>query len=445
MRRDTNIMSLRTAFSRISASLLLLAGTASVSFAQDDLKLEYHGAGWVQIGRIEKSFVGTDFSNNYNDNWMQTSGGQLAVNARFSPEWDGALSVGVAGVHLARGGVSEIDHWYPFWVAYVGEARVTYTHPVLESGTFKLSFGTFPYNYNPDAKNLGVYLMRGYVYPGTLESGFGSVTGGLARYEQGGFRNDLILKSEDQKPLYDLSVIDAVQYQVIPGFEVGAGVNFYRLIPQNEDLTTPGTECGGVYGQCSYVDTTGVGAGGEPDTVTGSLAGTKLMARFHLDPKLLFGLGRVGSLTLGKQDLVLYGEAALLGLKDYPLYLDDKWRRMPAMLGFNLPVFGALDFLSLEVEYYASKNSSNTVGANFGGAWVPDFKDDPDVARYASRDDWKWSVNAAKTVFGNMQLSTQIANDHLRLGGSHDVPWVGKEAMRTPKDWYWTCKLAYFF
>ncbi len=43
-----------------------------------------------------------------------------------------------------------------------------------------------------------------------------------------------------------------------------------------------------------------------------------------------------------------------------------------------------------------------------------------------------------------MALSVQVANDHLRLGGNHDED-AGAEAMRTPKDWYWTTKLAYFF
>jgi hypothetical protein len=167
------------------------------------------------------------------------------------------------------------------------------------------------------------------------------------------------------------------------------------------------------------------------------------MARFSLDPKALFGLSGVGGLAFGKSDLKLYGETALLGTKSYPVYFDDAWRRMPVMMGFDLPVFGALDFLSVEAEYYASKNSSDQVGAAFGSAWVT--SNDPDAAYYAGRDDWKWSVNAAKTWFGSVQVSGQVANDHLRLGGTHDIPWVGKEAMRTPKDWYWTFKLAYFF
>ena len=42
-------------------------------------------------------------------------------------------------------------------------------------------------------------------------------------------------------------------------------------------------------------------------------------------------------------------------------------------------------------------------------------------------------------------LLQRVTPHHLRLGGTHDIPWIGREALRTPKDWYWTCKLAYFF
>jgi hypothetical protein len=245
----------------------------------------------------------------------------------------------------------------------------------------------------------------------------------------------VIVKSEELRPAYDLSLIDIVSYQVTPGLTLGAGVNFYRLIPRNADQTTPDSVCHGGYGQCSIRDTT------TGELITGSLAGTKLMARFSADPKVLFGFTNLGSLTLGKGDLVFYSEAAIIGVKDYPVVYDDILQRIPVMVGFNFPVFNYLDFLSLEVEYYASKNSSDNFHANFGGAWVP-RQDDDDVY---GRDDWKWSVNAAKTLFGHMQLSAQVANDHLRLGGWHDAPNTGKEAMRTPQDWYWTCKLAYFF
>ena len=263
--------------------------------------------------------------------------------------------------------------------------------------------------------------------------------------ERGGFRNDLLLKSEDQKPLYDGSLIDAASYRVVDGVEIGAGVNFYRLFQHNSHLTSPGQDCGGLsYGTCSYVDYSDTAGGNPPDTVTGSLSGTKLMARFSVDPKALFHFASLGGRAFGQSDLKLYGETALLGVQDYPDFYDDAFRRMPVMLGFNLPMFGVLDYLSVEGEYYASRNSSDTRGAAFGGGWVP-WQSDTDLESYRDRDDWKWSVNAARTLFGGLQLSGQVANDHLRLGGTHDIPWIGREALRTPKDWYWTCKLAYFF
>ncbi|HEX2612454.1 MAG TPA: hypothetical protein VHO02_02525 [Fibrobacteria bacterium] len=432
----------------LAAALLPVLFAATGAFAQalpeDPMKLDLHGAGWVQFGRVERSQVGVDLSNNYNKNWMQSGGAQLGVTAKFDESWEGGLALGVVEVHLPRGARSDAGLWFPFWVPYVGEARVTYTR-TGESTKLRITAGNFGYGYNPDAKNLGMYLTRGYLYPGTLESGFGGIFGVLASVEEGGFRNDLILKSEDQKPLYDGSIIDAASYRVTEGFELGAGVNFYRVFRHNSNLTSPGQGCGGLsYGTCSYVDYSDTAGGNPPDTVTGSLSGTKLMARFSLDPKLLLGFSSVGGLAFGKADLKLYGETALLGTQDYPIFYDDMARRMPVMMGFNFPAFGLLDYLSVETEYYASRNSSDTRGAAFGGGWVP-WQSDTDLEDYNDRDNWKWSVNAARTLFGSMQLSGQVANDHLRLGGTHDIPWIGREALRTPKDWYWTCKLAYFF
>ena len=436
--------------------LALLLVFPCALFAQE-MALEYHGAGWVQFGKVESSYMspdpGADLKDDYNKNWMQSTGGQLDLTAKMDSNWDAGLALGVVGVHLPRGGMSVASYWYPFWVPYVGEARISYSHPGFSSGKFRLTLGSFSYDYSPDAKNLGLYLMRGYVYPGAVESGFGGIFGGMAHYEQAGFGNDLILKSEDERPSYDLSLADVVSYQILPGLEIGAGVNFYRLVSQ--------TDCSpGGYGLCSIQDTVKADTGivrdsitgnVKIDSITGSLSGTKLMGRFHMDPKALFGFSSLGSLALGKQDLILYGEAAILGLTNYPLVYDDMLRRIPVMVGFNFPVFGYLDYLSLEVEYYASKNSSDNVGANWGGGWVPlqendpSGKNDPDLRYYKKRDDWKWSVNASRVLFGHMQLSAQVADDHLRPGGWHDSPWVGKEAFRTPKDWYWTCKLAYFF
>jgi hypothetical protein len=431
----------------IVASVMAFAHAVS----GEELELEYHGAGWVQLGKVEKSFV-LDKTNDYNKNWIQNGGGQLGIHGKMDSNWDGAFGLGVLEVHLARGGKEQASQWYPFWVPYVDEARVTYSSPIFNEAKFQFTMGSFHYNYNQDIKNLGLYLMRGYVYPGALVSGFGSVFGASARFEMGGFNNDLILKSEtEDKPLYDYSLVDVFSYRIIPGLEIGGGVNLYRVLSNNKHLTTPEKVCpGGPYAngrQCFIPDTlkadTGVvfDANGNPvvDSITGSLAGTKLMVRFHVDPKLLLGFSESQSIW-GKEDWVIYGEAAVLGLNDYPVYYDNILRRIPVMVGFNIPNMGFLDQLSLEVEYYASKNSSDNLAASYG-SWLPKLIGDESNK---ARDDWKWSINVAKTVWGQMQISSQVANDHLRLGGTHDTP-KGIPVFSTLEDWYWICKIAYFF
>jgi hypothetical protein len=162
------------------------------------------------------------------------------------------------------------------------------------------------------------------------------------------------------------------------------------------------------------------------------------MARFRWDPKALFGLDGVW----GKQDLVLYGEVGVLGTQYYKKYYNDIKRRMPVMLGFNLPAFGYLDKFGLEVEYYASKNFADYGKATTSYSWVPRVVTGANEAR----DDWKWSLYFSKVVLGHLRLSGQVANDHLRMFGPPDIGLVSyAEVLTTPKDWYWIVKSTYFF
>ena len=56
----------------------------------------------------------------------------------------------------------------------------------------------------------------------------------MARYQHGGFRNDFIINSEvEDRPFFDFSIADVVNYRVHSSVEIGAGVNFYRAIPAN--------------------------------------------------------------------------------------------------------------------------------------------------------------------------------------------------------------------
>jgi hypothetical protein len=275
------------------------------------------------------------------------------------------------------------------------------------------------------------------------------LTGILANARWRGLSDDFIVNVEtEDKPFYDVSIADVLSWKIGKALEIGAGINLYRALPADAKATSPGKDCqardlGINTGQtnqpnvCFILDSVGVDPSGAAvyDTVTGSLSGIKLMGRVRFDPKAWLGWG---SGSLGKNDLVLYSELAVIGLKDYPVYYDDILRRIPVMVGFNLPGFGYLDW-SVEVQYYASKFTGDDLGAQ-NGVWLPTL--DPSIN--AKRDDWKYALNASKAFRGHVALMGQIANDDLRLGGYHYEP-AGKEAMRAPGDWYWTAKVGYFF
>jgi len=432
--------------------------------ALDSLEVKYKGAAWLQFGRVQHStysLVNGGEPNNMNGNWVQAGGVQVASTARFGGGWDGAMGMAVLQSENARGDVSVANNWYPIWSTFMSEARVTFNAELPASQKIQLNLGFFPYDYNPDAKDLGLYLLRGYVYPGTPVSGFeargttpaANIFGGMFSYGIGGWKNDLLLISEtENRPYFDLSIADVASWQPVPALQLGAGVNFYRVLPRNKKNDSPRQPCTNAatnYVQideidnevCFIQDTLAVDPATQTatvDTVYGSLSGTKLMGRFRLDPKVLFGWDA----SFGKQDLVLYGEAGVLGLKDYPKYYHDIKRRMPVMMGFNLPAFGWLDKFSLEVEYYASKNFADYGKAESDYSWVPRPVSDVNNAR----DDWKWSLYFSKVLLGHLRLSGQVADDHLRMFGPPDIGFMSyAETLNTPKDWYWMFKSTFFF
>lgn len=440
-----------------TASILGLTLAAAWASAEGNSQTKFTGIGFIQMGKIGKSSdtLNNNLDNNYNGTWQQGTGAMIVGNTTINENWSGAFGLGVVQAHISRGNRDKASLWYPFWVPFVSEADVKYTSS-LGSGDAKWYFtlGAFPYNYNPDVKNLGLYLLRGYVYPGLPVSGFeakpisggASQTGGLIGFANSTLSNDLIVNIEtEDKPLYDISVADVATWKVANGLELGAGFNLYRVLANDSKITSPGKDCiesrdFGIYSledpHCFVVEedtTTKL-----KDTVLVSLSGTKLMGRIHFDPKAALGF----SGHLGPNDLVIYSEVAVFGLKDYKTkttsIYGDLFRRMPIMVGFNLPAFGYLDYLNVEVEYYASKLYPDQGMAQAGSAV-------PRVVPYGNgRNDWKWSVYASRVLANHIKLSAQIANDHLRLGGFHNLG-TGAEALSTPKDWYWMTKLAFFF
>lgn len=447
---------------RISPSFLVLALLAAAA-GQDAPAVLYKGAAFVQAGYVAHStdsLANGGPPNNMNGNWIQAMGVILSSTTALGPHWEGGMGLGVMQSHNARGDVSVANNWYPTWGTFVSEARLTYSRDIGDDARVRANLGYFPYNYNPEARDLGAYLLRGYVYPGAPVSGFeakgttgaANIFGAMGGFEYGAIRNDLLLISEtENRPYFDFSIADVLTWKAGEALELGAGINLYRVLPRKRKNTSPGKDCNNVisgYTQidpgdnevCYILDTLSadtLAGTAVVDTVLGSLAGTKLMGRFRLDLKSLFGLD-----GFGKQDLVLYGEAAVLGLKDYPKYYSDIRRRIPVMLGFNLPAFGWLDKLDVEAEYYGSRNLADYGKAEADYSWVP--RPAPDLDN--SRDDWKWSLYFSKVILGHLRISGQVANDHLRMFGPPDIGFMSyAETLTAPRDWYWMLKSSWFF
>jgi hypothetical protein len=435
---------IRPRFSALIA-LVSVAGVVSAA-AQDEKKTEFGAAGWLQYSHVGHSSEKTNVYDDYTNRGQHGSGAQITLRSQLTGKLQGNVGLGVASGHFLSGTASGPKGGYsPHGVfPYVAEANFTYNAWKSDRQAISVRGGFFPYNYNPDVKNLGLYLLRGPVYPGILISGFetkhvlpvANMLGVQLRHQFEGFTQDLLLNSETElAPFFDLSLAYLASYQFGEAFRVGAGVNFYHLIPMDGEVTR-----GEVWPAPGNVVST---------TETIGFDGTKVMATASFDPKAFtgdFGM-------LGASDLRLYGEVALIGLDNdsvhKAIYGDIFSNRMPVMVGFNLPAFKLLDYLSIEVQWYGSKLRDDLTGYNYTSGVRPSPLPVTDPDSNLTRDNWKWSVNGARMLGSHVRLSFQVANDHFRPGtysGDGDNNPPGRQALLiTPKDWYSSLKLAFFF
>ncbi len=498
---------------------------SSLSLAADEPALRLSGKGWFQFGHIAHSSDTLSEEYNYNKNWLQSAGAQLTVQAVIGKHWEGAAGLGGFQIHRGQGNESEARAIRIGFHPYVTQARFSYFVGPPQEPILKANVGLFPFQYNTDATNLGSYLFRGPVYPGTLISEFESLeidtsVANILGIDIHGklfdlWKNDLILKSETQfKPLFDLSLACVTSVNIANILEIGAGVNAYRLFAFKKELTDltdretlieqQENEVYQPYDRkYTYVRTyTGaVDANGNPvgalpagvdtimtsdrwivvtdDTTFLSLRGVKLMGRFSFDPKPL-----IGSSRLGPNDLKLYAEAAVLGVKDYPGVYDNIMERIPIMGGFCIPTFGFFDRCAVEVEWYGapyrndyykleeylspiptssrqqyryypdtlylSDGSVEKVVVRAGNDTTDVAWGEPYDAQNMVADNIKWSLYLRKTFRDHIAISFQIANDHYRpshnlIGGDRRSPARFDEAFTTLKDFYVMMRFGYFF
>jgi hypothetical protein len=324
-----------------------------------------------------------------------------------------------------------------------------------KSESFNLGIGYFPVKYNPDARNLGEYLFRSGTYPQYLTTNFdyalarvtginayGTLWGGL-NYKA------LLTVNTEGATIGDLNLSFLASGSLVDKFiDLGGGISFCNIVSANSRHTRPPIEDLLGNQAAMYIDNNG-------DTATYTFRGTKFMARVAFDPKALFP-----SDIFGSEDLRLFAEMAILGLRNYPASIDTSsmgteydniLRRLPVMFGFNVPTFKLLDVLCVQGQWFGSRYPNDATPYVLNGLPVPVSSKWHDgnnlIYPDSTRDNWKWSVYAKKTIFDHFFIVGQIASDHLRWDkfdyGAQ--AYMLSESLTRPDQFYYVLKCGFSF
>jgi hypothetical protein len=427
-----------------------VAATAAIVFArlcsgQDDsaFSLKPNGHASMEAGQIVKGYnknFGTDPMTNV---WSEKIITGFGLDAHFghNTDFSGGLDVKTFNEfpRFLNPGSTRRFYYY----LYLTQAELTHTVQVSPELNLKLGGGYFPYKYNDDVRNLGEYLFRSTAYPQTLSTEFdfpfARLAGAYAKSEFVSGINkidiDLILNfNTEWVAISDLNLSLVARYNLARVLEIGAGVEFSSLLSADESFTTP-------HDQATLYQVDGT------DSSFYTFRGTKLMARASLDAKQLFK-----STIFGDQDLKLYSEAALLGVKNYPAALNSPiWynsilERIPVMVGFNLPAFRILDVLSLEAEWWGNRYPNSMEGIVYDGLPIPFQRgvSTIDSTRYKN-DDVKWSVYLSRSFSKHYCITFQVANDHMKSFAWDWDRQDWEECLRGPDNWYYVLKFGVMF
>jgi hypothetical protein len=339
------------------------------------------------------------------------------------------------------------------------QARLSFVNP----GVYAVSCaaGVMPYKYDNDAKNLGEYLFRTGARPAYIYNSFDfafSRLNGL-RLNTTAFDNlslDVFLITETQaKPALDWSIACLASYKLPSILDIGAGVMFDRLFPVMNSRTKPIDKDNAYYTE-------------EGEKKYWKFGGTKAVATLCVDPKFFLPEGLKG--FFGEKDLKVYSEAAVLGIENttpytHPidaggnpdttrfvidsakLFYTDILERIPVMFGFNVPTFKVLDYLSVELEWYGWQYPNSFGNQGFQILLpTPIPVQSGKESLYQVDDNWKYSFNIKRTIYGHLSIIGQIARDHTQ----HDMYYPAYEAKNlyeevfSQKDnWGWWVKLQY--
>jgi hypothetical protein len=425
---------------RNCAAACLLAGSASFAGDTAQKNLEISGYASFEAGEIVKGLSSVVAEHPEIERaWLETGYVGLCVGAAVSPR----LRVLVAGeaqpvISFRRTEAKMNDEWTEArqarTVFAIKHGEALYAAGGVDRPRFEAQAGFFPYKYDGDVRNLGEYLFRTYCYPPSMVNLFDKPYADLVGFRighsfscgPGRFHHDLLFTtSTNFWPFMNWSPTYLADYSVERLFLFGAGAQWWNLFKVGVD--GPGDA---------------VAPNGGPFT----FAGTKLMGRFSFDAKGLFPNDGPLAERLGREDLKLYGEAAVLGLKDYPNpdtsvhngYDKVSWR-LPVMLGINLPAFKLLDLLAIELEFQD--------GPYPNSVFKPFYYMAPEPAGQTAHANYKWSIYAKKNLGRHVGLIFQAARDHIMpLSTVVAIDFSDyTDVLLRDTDWWWTGKMLFDF
>jgi hypothetical protein len=444
-----------------AGALCLIVGTCAVSFAENNVvdsaskylnnNVKISGYGSYEFGETEQGFnQGAPVSHYWSHQVFAGIGFMAALNPQIE------LIAGVEGKMWNPFPNTALPGHTQFTTQFSFDFTSAYGNYSPFGGTdnswLDITAGYFPYKYNPDVRNLGEYMFRTLTYPGLIFDGFDFPANRLLGLKlhaniaddffgkiDSKLKSDLLITEEDQNwPIGDISISWLGSLNIKKVFEIGAGVDFANAISVNSFYTSPKDPSNmvilsqdalglhNIYDSTSYY----------------TFSAVKPMARINIDPKQIWGYD--GQL-FGQEDLKLYGEACIIGVKNYPYYYDNLGQRTPIMLGFNVPAFKILDLLNVEVEYYSSpfstsyQNQSLPQLTSSGIFCIPVpagvLPPVPDYLRY------KWSVYVKKSLTSRVSCVLQVAHDHYRLYYADGAPVIS-ESLSDQGDWRWVFKIV---
>jgi hypothetical protein len=426
-----------------------------------DVKFTPFGWGCLEVGQIESGFYewpGLSITP-INHVWQQRAFGRFGYDAVYKNN----LDINISGEGLVAFSTPQIGKdpqtMQTRTFFYIKTANATYTFLNSEQYGLQLQAGYFPYKYSPDVRNLGEYLFRSNAYPLLVYADFNypkaDLLGARAhfQYESSNklllFQDDLMLHSELYSiPVQNWSLSDVFSAKLFDAITIGGGVSFCNLLSVYQ-----GNYMGGLsVEQYFNLDTAlarskslyiGNAAG---DSELFDWKSTKLMARVSFDLKKL-----LPSNLFGQNDLMLYGESDIIGLKNYPKYFTDVNDRIFYSAGFNFPGFKIFDVLNLELEYCRDTSAfsdQNLLGAPTPSPFPVELNTGSSLGYKVLRNQVRWSAYVKKSVLdGHVDFILQCARDHKRINFYYfDYNYMSfMETLPSGNNWWWVFRTEFNF